>query len=62
MILKVLPPTPLSISLGDDGGFKSIAEEDAFGYLSQGYLYSESENKKFGGWIVINKSTGRMVG
>ena len=40
------------------GGFHKIAEDDVFGYLSQGYLYSEATGKPFGGWIVINKSTG----
>ena len=46
---------------GDEGGFNSIVEDDTFGYLSQGYLYAESENKRFGGWIVINKSTGEWL-
>ena len=41
-------------------GFGAVAEKDVFGYLSQGYLYAESLNKPFGGWIVINKSTGEI--
>jgi hypothetical protein len=44
----------------DGGGFTKVAEDDVFGYLSQGYLYAESLNKPFGGWIVINKSTGEI--
>ena len=59
--IKSASPYAFEHKFGDDGGFKSIVEEDAFGYLSQGYLYSESENKKFGGWIVINKSTGEWL-
>tara|TARA_R100000030_G_C3228724_1_gene117727 strand:- start:246 stop:953 length:708 start_codon:yes stop_codon:yes gene_type:complete len=42
-------------------GFQSMANDDVFGYLPQGYLYAESLNKKFGGWIVINKETGEML-
>ena len=39
-------------------GFNTVVEDDAFGYASQGFMYADSENKDFGGWIVINKSTG----
>ena len=56
--IKSASPYAFEHKFGDEGGFNSIVEDDSFGYLSQGYLYSESENKKFGGWIVINKSTG----
>ena len=59
--IKSASPYAFEHKFGDEGGFKSIVEEDAFGYLSQGYLYSESENKRFGGWIVINKSTGEWL-
>tara|TARA_R100001126_G_C4854459_1_gene163770 strand:- start:521 stop:1237 length:717 start_codon:yes stop_codon:yes gene_type:complete len=41
-------------------GFDAVVEKDVFGYKSQGYLYADTENKKFGGWIVVNKSTGEM--
>lgn len=41
-------------------GFDAVVDKDVFGYKSQGYLYADAENKKFGGWIVINKSTGEM--
>ena len=44
----------------DGGGFTKVAEDDVFGYLSQGYLYAEALGKPFGGWIVINKSTGEI--
>ena len=59
--IKSASPYAFEHKFGDEGGFNSIVEDDSFGYLSQGYLYSESENKKFGGWIVINKSTGEWL-
>ena len=59
--IKSASPYAFEHKFGEGGGFNSIAEDDAFGYLSQGYLYSESEKKKFGGWIVINKSTGEWL-
>ena len=59
--IKSASPYAFEHKFGDEGGFNSIVQDDAFGYLSQGYLYSESENKRFGGWIVINKSTGEWL-
>ena len=59
--IKSASPWAFEHKFGDEGGFNSIVEDDSFGYLSQGYLYSESENKRFGGWIVINKSTGEWL-
>lgn len=59
--IKSASPWAFEHKFGDEGGFKSIVDDDTFGYLSQGYLYSESENKRFGGWIVINKSTGEWL-
>jgi len=41
--------------------FGEVVKEDSFGYASQGFLYGESQNKKFGGWIAINKSTGEWT-
>ena len=59
--IKSASPYAFEHKFGDEGGFNSIVEDDCFGYLSQGYFYSESENIKFGGWIVINKSTGEWL-
>ena len=42
-------------------GYDNIKEEDTFGYITQGHLYAESNNMPFGGWIVINKSTGEWA-
>lgn len=43
---------------GRKGGYDSIKDDDPFGYIMQGYLYSMSKGLPFGGWIAINKSTG----
>lgn len=43
---------------GPKGGFNRVREDDPFGYVVQGYIYSEAENVPFGGWIAINKETG----
>ena len=42
----------------DGGGFESLKKDDAFGYIGQGYMYGIADKSDFGGWIVINKSTG----
>ena len=42
-------------------GFDAIEKEDTFGYVSQGYLYSEAEGVDFGGWITIDKSSGEWA-
>tara|TARA_R100001530_G_scaffold59256_3_gene42963 strand:- start:832 stop:1737 length:906 start_codon:yes stop_codon:yes gene_type:complete len=44
----------------EHGGFTKIEEEDAFGYIPQGFLYAESRGKPFGGWIAVDKSTGEF--
>lgn len=38
--------------------FESLAKDDTFGYVSQGFGYAEACGKKFGGWIAVNKVTG----
>ena len=42
-------------------GYGAIKEDDAFGYIMQGHLYGEAQNLPFGGWIVVNKSTGEWA-
>ena len=59
--IKSASPFSFERKFGESGGFEEIAKEDAFGYIPQGYLYSESEKLPFGGWIVINKSTGEWL-
>ena len=53
--------SPYSFDRKFGSGFEEVAKDDAFGYVPQGYLYSESEKMPFGGWIVINKSTGEWT-
>ena len=53
--------SPYSFDKKFGGGFEEVAKDDAFGYVPQGYLYSESEKMPFGGWIVVNKSTGEWT-
>lgn len=43
------------------GGFLDVLENDTFGYVTQGYLYSKAIGKPFGGWIVINKNDGAIA-
>ena len=38
--------------------FESLASEDSFGYVSQGFGYALAEKLPFGGWLVINKEKG----
>ena len=59
--IKRASPYSFEKKFGESGGFEAVAEDDAFGYVPQGYLYSESLKLPFGGWIVINKSTGEWT-
>ena len=56
--IKSASPYSFEKKFGTAGGFEEVIKDDAFGYASQGYLYSAGEKVPFGGWIVINKSTG----
>ncbi len=59
--IKSASPYSFEKKFGESGGFEAVAEDDAFGYVPQGYLYSESLKLPFGGWIVVNKSTGEWT-
>ena len=59
--IKSASPYSFEKKFGNLGGFEEVVKDDAFGYVSQGYLYSASEKLPFGGWIVINKSTGEWT-
>jgi hypothetical protein len=56
--IKTASPWSFDNKFSGRGGYDVIKEDDPFGYVMQGHLYGESEGKRFGGWIVINKSTG----
>ena len=59
--IKSASPYSFEKKFGEEGGFLEVVKEDSFGYASQGFLYGESQNKKYGGWIAINKSTGEWT-
>jgi hypothetical protein len=59
--IKSASPYSFEKKFGEAGGFSEVVREDSFGYASQGFLYGESQSKNFGGWIVINKSTGEWT-
>ena len=59
--IKSASPYSFDKKFGEAGGFTEVVRDDSFGYAAQGFLYSESQNKKFGGWIAINKSTGEWT-
>lgn len=56
--IKSTSPWSFENKFSGRGGYDVIKEDDPFGYIMQGYLYSESQGLPFGGWIAINKSTG----
>ena len=56
--IKSASPWSFTNKFGDNGGFDSVAKDDSFGYVSQGYMYGEADKSDFAGWIVVNKSTG----
>lgn len=41
--------------------FETLASDDPFGYVSQGYGYARATGKPFGGWIAVNKVTGEWA-
>lgn len=45
---------------GPECSFNTVAKDDAFGYVAQGFLYGWACVKPFGGWIVCNKVTGEI--
>jgi len=43
------------------GGYEKLLDEDPFGYIMQGFLYGEAMGMPFGGWLVVNKSSGEIL-
>lgn len=56
--IKSTSPWSFENKFSGRGGYDVIKEDDPFGYIMQGFLYSESQGLPFGGWIAINKSSG----
>tara|TARA_R100000742_G_C4249214_1_gene67731 strand:+ start:16 stop:909 length:894 start_codon:yes stop_codon:yes gene_type:complete len=59
--IKSASPWSFTNKFGENGGFAAVASDDVFGYTTQGYVYGEGAKKPFGGWIVVNKSTGEWA-
>ena len=59
--IKSASPYAFTNKFGNYGGYNKIKDDDPFGYLVQGYGYSEADNSPFGGWIAVNKSTGEWA-
>lgn len=59
--IKSASPFAFEYKFNNENGFDRILHDDPFGYLTQGYLYSEGSGYKFKGWIAINKSTGEWA-
>ena len=60
-IWDIKSASPYSFKYKFSEGFDAILKDDIFGYVSQGYLYSEAEGADFGGWIAIDKSSGEWA-
>jgi len=52
--------SPFSYSQKFGKGYDGLKGDDPFGYLMQGYLYSAASQLPFGGWIVVDKSSGEI--
>tara|TARA_R100000988_G_C3996948_1_gene166413 strand:+ start:943 stop:1830 length:888 start_codon:yes stop_codon:yes gene_type:complete len=52
--------SPFSYSQKFSKGYDNLKEDDPFGYVMQGILYSTAVGKKFGGWLVVDKSSGEI--
>ena len=59
--IKSTSPWSFDNKFANRGGYDVIKEDDPFGYVMQGYMYSEAQDMPFGGWIAINKSTGEWA-
>ena len=42
-------------------GYSGLKESDDFGYVGQLTGYAQAQEKELGGWIVVNKSDGRVA-
>jgi len=52
--------SPYSYTQKFGKGYDGLKEDDPFGYVMQGHLYAESKGLPFGGWIVVDKSSGEI--
>jgi len=59
-VWDVKSASPYSYAQKFSKGYDNLKEDDPFGYLVQGHLYAESKGMDFGGWIVVDKSSGEI--
>jgi len=59
-VWDVKSASPYSFAQKFSKGYDNIKEDDPFGYVMQGHLYAESKGLNFGGWIVVDKSSGEI--
>lgn len=59
-VWDVKSASPYSFMYKFSRGYENMKEDDPFGYLMQGHLYAESKGLNFGGWIVVDKSSGEI--
>lgn len=45
---------------GPTCSFNDVMKDDDFGYVKQGFFYSQAEEEPFAGWIAFNKETGEV--
>jgi len=60
-VYDIKSASSFSVSRKWNWGFQALVEDDPFGYITQGYCYSEALKKPFGGWLVINKNNGELL-
>lgn len=59
-VWDVKSASPYSYTQKFGKGYEGIKADDPFGYIVQGHLYAESKGMDFGGWIVVDKSSGEI--
>ena len=59
--IKSASPASFLSKFGQYGSYNKIKENDSFGYIMQGHMYSEADDSPFGGWIAINNVTGEFA-
>ena len=59
-VWDVKSASPYSYTQKFGKGYEGIKQDDPFGYLVQGHLYAEAKGMDFGGWIVVDKSSGEI--
>ena len=59
-VWDVKSASPYSYAQKFSKGYDNLKEDDPFGYLMQGHLYAEARGMDFGGWIVVDKSSGEI--